>query len=429
MMPPTCAGTAGPLIGGRNARREVARSMKIPKAWRRLSGIAASLSLALALGAAMFGAAPALSQNADCERLRQAISEATNSSGASQYQAAAERQAAELERMSAYSRSIGCDNHKFLFFGSEPPAQCAQISGQIQRMRANLDDLRSRAGGGNGGRGELIARFNAQCANGGPRNADSNPNNGGLLGALFGQPTKNPDDVTIQPLTPDGQTPNTGEARAGSQAVCVRTCDGSFFPVSYSANSGRLGDLDGQCHALCPNADVSLYTYPASGQIEQAVSSTGQRYVDSPNALKYRQSFDATCTCRRRGQSWADALVGAEARLGPENKGDIIVTPQKSLELSRPKADAKLDPKAKNAKGKPTPTPTLTPTVTNGGTDANGVDTTLSAAAAAISRDSSGILSGAESSAAPVAKDQGSTVEENGPDGAKRKVRIIDPAL
>ena len=99
MMPPTCAGTAGPLIGGRNARREVARSMKIPKAWRRLSGIAASLSLALALSAAMFGAAPALSQNADCERLRQAISEATNSSGASQYQAAAERQAAELERM------------------------------------------------------------------------------------------------------------------------------------------------------------------------------------------------------------------------------------------------------------------------------------------------------------------------------------------
>jgi hypothetical protein len=303
-------------------------------------------------------------------------------------------------------------------------------------MRANLDDLRARAGGGSGGRGELMARYNAQCGAGSRNtNADSNSNNGGLLGALFGQPNQTPNDVTVQPLTPDGQITNPGEAHAGSQAVCVRTCDGSFFPVSYSASSGRLSDLDAQCHALCPNADVSVYTYPASGEIEQAVSATGQRYVESPNALKYRTSFDSNCSCRRRGQSWAEALAGAEARLGPENKGDIIVTPQKALELSRPKADVKpdpkLDPKAKNAKTKPTPT-TATATATtigNGGTDANGVDTTLSAAAAAISRDSSGILSGADAGAAPVSKDKGSTVEEAGPDGLKRKVRIIDPAL
>ncbi len=397
------------------------------KTWWGLGGVAAACALALAI---FFGAAPALSQsNADCERLRQAIADATNSSGAAQYQAAADRQGAELERMSAYARSIGCENRKFLFFGAEPPAQCPQITAQIQRMRANLDDLRARAGGGAGGRGELVARFNAQCGPGARNaNADPNANNGGLLGALFGQPSKTPDDVTIEPLTPDGQIANPGEAHAGSQAVCVRSCDGSFFPVSYSANSGRLSDLDGQCHALCPNADVSVYTYPSGGEIEQAVSASGQRYVDSPNALKYRQSFDANCSCRRRGQSWAQALAGAEARLGPENKGDIIVTPQKAIELSRPKADVKPDPKpdpkAKTAKGKAPPTPTPAP-----GTDVNGVDTTLSAAAAAISRDSSGILSGADAGSAPVAKDQGSTVEETGPGGVKRKVRIIDPAL
>jgi hypothetical protein len=232
-------------------------------------------------------------------------------------------------------------------------------------------------------------------------------------------------------LTPDVQPTNPGEARAGSQAVCVRTCDGSFFPLSYTASSGRLGELDGQCRALCPNADVSVYTYPAGGQIEQAVSTGGQRDMDSPNALKYRQTFDANCSCRRRGQSWAQALAGAEARLGPENKGDIIVTPQKAIELSRPKPDIKApEPKAKNAKLKPTPTPTptATPTVANG-TDANGVDTSLSAATATISRESSGILGSADSGAAPVAKDQGPTILENGPDGAKRKVRIIDPAL
>ncbi len=100
------------------------------------------------------------------------------------------------------------------------------------------------------------------------------------------------------------------------------------------------------CHALCPNADVSLYTYPASGEIEQAVSISGARYMDSPTALKYRQSFDSTCSCRRRGQSWADALANAEIKLGRESKGDIFVTPEKSAEMSRPKPD----PKAKPAK-------------------------------------------------------------------------------
>ena len=386
---------------------------------------AAIFSLAAALVALVAFSAPALSQNADCERLRQQIAEAGNSSGG-QYQAAAERQAGEIERMSGYARSIGCENKKFLFFGAEPPAQCAQINGQLERMRANLSDLRARSGGG---RGDLVARYNAQCV------AQPAQRSGNLFDALFGnhnQPQNGAttEDVTDDPLTPDGQLANPGEARAGSLAVCVKTGDGSFFPVSYSANGSRLGDLDAMCHALCPNTDVSVYTYPPSGEIEQAVSSTGQRYMDSPNALKFRTSFDSSVSCRRRGESWAQALAGAEARLGPENKGDIIVTPQKAAELSRAKPDPTPTPKAdvkgkgKNAKATPTPTPTAA-----AGTDVNGVDTNLSAQAATISRETTGIAGGVDASAAPVAKDQGATVNETGPDGVKRKVRIIDPAL
>ena len=68
---------------------------------------------------------------------------------------------------SAYAHSIGCDHRQFLFFGSPPPPQCGQINAQIGRMRANLDELQSRAGGA-GGRGELIARYNAQCVNAAP---------------------------------------------------------------------------------------------------------------------------------------------------------------------------------------------------------------------------------------------------------------------
>ena len=139
-------------------------------------------------------------------------------------------------------------------------------------------------------------------------------------------------------------------AQAGSYAVCVRTCDGSFFPVSYSGAGSRADSLEEVCRSLCPNADVALYSFPLGGTIDQAVSSTGERYVDMPNALKFQQTFDSSCSCRRKGESWAQALANAEARYGHESH-DILVTPEKSAEMSRPIAPkSAADPKAKPSK-------------------------------------------------------------------------------
>ena len=152
---------------------------------------------------------------------------------------------------------------------------------------------------------------------------------------------------------------------AGSYAVCVRTCDGSFFPVSYSGAGSRSDSLEEVCRSLCPNADVQLYSFPFGGTIDQAVSSTGEPYVNMPNALKFQQSFDPTCSCRRKGQSWAQALAAAEAKYGHESR-DILVTPEKSAELSRPiiskvAADPKGKPAKTNAKATGQPTDAAAP--------------------------------------------------------------------
>jgi hypothetical protein len=373
-----------------------------------------ALGLVLAAAAAAVFAAPVSAQqlSADCERLRVAIADASRGDSGAQYQAAADRQRAELDRTAAYAKSIGCDRRQFLFFGAPPPPQCGEINAQIGRMRANLDELQQRAGGGPGGRGELIARFNAQCTTA----QQQQPTN--FLDAIFGTNARQPSDVETLPLNPE--QPEGAEAQAGSKAVCVRTCDGSFFPVSYSASQGRLGGLEDMCRALCPNADVSLYTYPPSGQIEQAVSLTGAKYMDLPNALKYRQSLDSSCSCKRKGESWADALAGAEAKLGRESKGDVFVTPEKSIELSRPKFDAKAKAKTPaDAKA----TPGATPAVADPAVDA------LSQQAATISREASGIAGGEAQTGAKYGEGQGQTTESVGPDGVRRKVRIIDPTL
>jgi hypothetical protein len=417
--------------------------------WRaKAAGVAA------AIVAIVIGAHSADAQDSDyCARLRAQIASAgqSHSPGAA-YDAAAQKQRAEIDKTVAYAAQIGCDRRKFLFFGNDPPAQCGEVYAQITRMQANLGQLQARgSGGGGGGRADLVARYQSECGE------QQRPR--GFFDALFGNPRQEPGQRTTDvPLVPDPNSPDqptdslnpegvTG-AHAGSKEVCVRTCDGYFFPIGYAGSGGgRSGDLQEMCRALCPNAEVALYSYPPSGDINEAVGADGTHYADLPNALKYRKSVDSTCTCRRRGQSWAQALADAEALLG-ERKTDIIVTQEKSDELARAKPDSKPNkpgkPNAADA-GKPTADAGKAPTPDS----KNALDPKNPAAAAAspaaqdltptdvlvtqqqntISRENSGIASGDATSGPSYSKGQGQTEEVTGPDGVKRRVRIIDPTL
>ncbi len=376
--------------------------------------------LLLAAGFATFLLiSPEAEANGECDRLRRAIADASHGPSA-QFQAAAERQRSEIDRTVAYARQIGCENQKFLIFGSDPPAQCGEIKSQIGRMRANLEDLHSRAGGGANGRGEMVARYSSECSG----KPDKTP---GLIDALFGNPRLA--EPQQQPLTPDSDmepqqsdkiVQSTGEARAGGEAVCVRSCDGAFFPVTYSAGGSQLDSLADRCRALCPATETTLYTLPVNGQIEQAVSINGARYMDSPTALRYRKSFDAACSCRRRGQTWASVLGPAEQLLGDQNKSDIIVDGKKAEELSKPTL-----PDALKLKALKSPKPAPIAATDGGKTDANGVDMALRDATATISREVSGIGGSTDTKVGPVGADQGKMLDVTGSDGVKKKVRVI----
>ena len=61
--------------------------------------------------------------------------------------------------------------------------------------------------------------------------------------------------------------------------------------------------------------------------------------------------------------------------------------------------------------------------------DINGVDTKLSAAAASMSRESSGIKEESAERRAIYRLNQGRTVEESDPDGSPRRVRIVGPTF
>ena len=85
------------------------------------------------------------------------------------------------------------------------------------------------------------------------------------------------------------------------RTLCVRTCDGYFFPVSFDASRSRLATDANVCRALCPEAQTRLYYHDASGQeAENAVAADdGSPLAKMPNAFLYRSKRVDGCTCGR----------------------------------------------------------------------------------------------------------------------------------
>ncbi len=284
------------------------------------------------------------------------------------YQDAQSQQQGELDRVTTQAKRMGCESSGFFSLFSNQSAQCGPVNTRIQQMRANLDQItnnleRLRAGGGFGGadrdnqrRSVLIALAQNNC---GPQyaNAAAAPGPGGFLNNLFGNNNSG---------GPPGS--DMGTASGTFRTVCVRTCDGGYFPISFATSPARFADDEKACRALCPATDAALYAYRNPGEdINQAVSVNGQPYTSLPNAFKFRTEFNPTCACKAPGQTWSDALKSIDDKADAAQQGDIIVT-----EESAKKMQQRAQQPQKSAPGKKgAPAQASTPDAAAPPTDAN----------------------------------------------------------
>jgi Protein of unknown function (DUF2865) len=82
------------------------------------------------------------------------------------------------------------------------------------------------------------------------------------------------------------------------RTLCVRLCDGFYYPVSYATRPGSFADEDKQCQSTC-SAPAKLFYHANPGEaVEQMVALDGERYADLPNALRYRTEYVENCRCR-----------------------------------------------------------------------------------------------------------------------------------
>ena len=284
---------------------------------------------------------PGAAVNPMCQRLETQLATIDHGGGGDpakdeqirRYQDAAAKQQAELDRVTSQAKRMGCDSSGFFSLFSGQSAQCGPVNNQIQQMRANLDQIttsleRLRSGGIGGAdrenqrRSVLTALAQNNC---GPQYAAAARGPGNFIDSLFGN-----NNQSLPPPSPELSAPS-GTFRT----VCVRTCDGGYFPVSFATYQARFGDDERACKALCPATEATLFTYRNPGEdINQAVSINGQSYTSLPNAFKYRTEFNPTCACKAAGQTWSEALKSVDDRAGVE-QGDIIVTEESAKRMQQ----------------------------------------------------------------------------------------------
>jgi hypothetical protein len=252
---------------------------------------------------------------------------------------AARKQQSDLDRLSAQARKSGCEGNGFFSLFVSQPAQCGPLNAQIQQARANLDrtmnDLQrvqSNTGADRESQRRSIIGALAQndC---GPQYRQQANQGGGFFDRLFGPGTI---------LNPDtGPAPASGAYKT----LCVRTCDGFYFPISYSTLPNRFAEDAQTCQRMCPASEVALYSHRSTGEeVNQAVSTaSGRLYTELPNAFAYRKQFNPSCSCKAAGQTWADALKQLDDQT--VERGDIVVTTEeRAKQLSQPQTDAQGKP-------------------------------------------------------------------------------------
>lgn len=244
------------------------------------------------------------------------------------------RQQADLDRAIAQARRAGCGGRGFLSLFSGFSPSCAPLNARIDKMRGDLDNQMSSLEQLKSGGNDQDAQHTALIGQLAQNNCGSQYTQAaraagpqGFFEALLGNGTV---------INPTGNGAPAGTYRT----VCVRSCDGSYFPISFSTVPARFAADAQACQRLCPGAEVSLYTYRNPGEtMQQAVAINGAPYTALPNAFRFRKELVAGCSCRKPGESWAQALRNADDSSTLE-RGDIVVTDENEKALTRIPASA-----------------------------------------------------------------------------------------
>lgn len=112
------------------------------------------------------------------------------------------------------------------------------------------------------------------------------------------------------------------------RAVCVRACDGYYFPALPVSRAADLAAQQASCEKLCPGAQATLFVFPeGSDKLEETkAAKSGETYAELLARLDLNDPRAKSCSC----QTEATAAAATQALLSDSTlrPGDSVVTSQ-----------------------------------------------------------------------------------------------------
>jgi hypothetical protein len=167
--------------------------------------------------------------------------------------------ARQLQLLKRNIQRWGCDQPSY----ATSVVGCRQLNAQATALAASLTELKTRAGG----------RWTDDA------------------------------ETTARPVTPPRPKVLTYRWRTnpnGSyRTLCVRLCDGSYYPMSEATQPGNFLADEEKCQSSCPSSSAKLFYHANPGQeVEQMVALDGERYADMANAFRFRTEYVKDCRCK-----------------------------------------------------------------------------------------------------------------------------------
>ena len=175
-----------------------------------------------------------------------------------------------------------------------------------------------------------------------------------FLSKLFGwgsAPAERPASATPKPVPSLGSFSRSSPARSGQtqwsrsyedddggedyggayRTLCVRTCDGYYFPISGSASSRRFSRDTRQCQAMCGSEARLFYLPRGSDDVKNMTDTSGRVYGRLPTAFAYRKALVNGCSCKP--MPWSSAETARHQHYALIDTLDIAQ--QRNAELAR----------------------------------------------------------------------------------------------
>ena len=241
-------------------------------------------------------------------------------------------------------RGTGCE--QLLNSGQALSAQCQSLARSITLGRTQVEQLSTMAR-----EGQNLARNHQQlmsdftrggCDAGSGVGFDNQGTRGGLLDNMFGGGY----DYIDTPFDP-------WSMQQTRRTVCVRTCDGFYWPISFSTTDNYVAQDAIRCHEMCPGTEVALFSYRNPGEEpEDMISLSGAPYRSMPYAFVFRDKVDTSCSCQTR-ETVGTIAVNAEG----EQSRAVIDFGELSFPLPQPDPRATVEAVVAEAIYVPLPRP------------------------------------------------------------------------